>query len=179
RSAESSRIDIIDNCSGPKDAQGRCQNYCQWNSPTTPAIRGRHQTQRNTGSSQAVWLIDSPGSRIAESSLCSGGTEQSYAVRMDGDAAGTEIRSSHISAFAGAQFTHVIHSTGCGGASPRIADNFTIIGETSSNFGAAHGIHVEGDCHPVIDNNLRIAGGGEGPNAPLVVGVYCGALNGV
>ena len=72
------------------------------------------------------------------------------------------IRGNLINAFGGAQDSHGIWLEDCGGAAPWIVDNERIQVTGARSRRASTRIRAVGDCHPVIDRNQTIAGGGEG-----------------
>jgi len=68
--------------------------------------------------------------------------------------------------------------TDCGGAAPWIVDNFVIAASGDNPTTRVDGVRAVGDCHPVIDGNVRITGGGEGGTVGAT-GVHCGLAAGV
>ncbi len=165
----SSRVTIQDNCLSP-DAQGRCDDFCANN----PSIRGR--TMSGTGITYAVLLQDSPNSLIQSSAMCANDADQGAAIRIAGDGKNITIRGNLINAFGGAIDSHGIWMEDCGGAAPWIVNNHLIASAGDSQMTRTDGVRAIGDCHPVVDSNVRIAGGGEG-QASNPNGVHCAANN--
>jgi hypothetical protein len=83
------------------------------------------------------------------------------------------VRTSFVNAWGGASHSHGIWLEDCAGAAPWIVDNHFIAAAGDSQQTAVDGIRAMGDCHPVIDSNVHIAGGGEG-QASSPNGVHCG-----
>jgi hypothetical protein len=162
-----SRVRLTANCAS-LDGVGHCDDFCANN----PSIRGR--TTNGPGTTYAVLLQDSPGSTIEGSALCANDGDQGAAIRVGGDATGVTIRANLVNAFGGAQSSHGIWMEDCGGAAPWIVDNHYIASAGDTQQTSVDGIRAIGDCHPVIDSNERINGGGEG-QASNPNGVHCGA----
>jgi hypothetical protein len=95
-----------------------------------------------------------------------------HGIRIVGDATGTIIRRSNIDGNGGAGIASGILLDPCAGASPRIENNFLITGHATTAMSVAQGIRSIGDCHPVIDSNVRINGGDEG-NAADSTAIAC------
>lgn len=163
----SSRVTIQDNCLSP-DAQGRCDDFCGGN----PSIRGR--TQAGTGVTYAVLLQDSPNSLIQSSAMCANDADQGAVLRIAGDGNNITVRGNLINAFGGAQDSHGIWMEDCMGAAPWIVNNHLIASAGDTQQTRTDGVRAIGDCHPVVDSNVRIAGGGEG-QASNPNGVHCAA----
>lgn len=162
-----SRVTIQDNCLSP-DANGRCDDFCGNN----PSIRGR--TMAGTGVTYAVLLQDSPDSLIQSSAMCSNTADQGAGIRIIGSGKNITIRGNLINAFGGVTDSHGIWMEDCGGEAPWIVNNHLIASAGTSQMTRTDGVRAVGDCHPVIDSNVRIAGGGEG-QAANPNGVHCAA----
>ena len=169
--AVGSSVQVVDNCLSPDPQTGRCDDFCGSN----PSIRGR--TTTGTGISYAVLLDKSPGSKIERSALCSNAADTAAIIRVQGDATGLVIRGNLINAFGGAQDSHGIWLEDCAGAAPWIVDNQAIAVAGTSQQTRVDGVRAVGDCHPVIDRNVSISGGGEG-QASNPTAVHCLAANG-
>ncbi len=163
-----SRPTIRDNCQG-YDTGGRCDDYC---GTTGNAIRGRFSD--GTGTTYAVYLEDSPGAVIERSALCGNNTDTGAAIAIRDDAAGTLIRANLVNAWGGLVDSHGIWLEDCDDAAPWIVDNTRIAAAGDATTTRVDGIRSIGACHPVVDSNLWITGGGEGGTTGAN-GVYCGA----
>lgn len=163
-----SKVTIDNNCLS-LDAVGHCDDGC---GGANSAIRGR--VNAGPGVTYGVLLQDSPGSLIQGSAICGNAADQGATVRIAGDGAGIQIRANNLVAFGGAQHSHGIWAEECGGAAPWIVDNHLIISGGTTINTVVDGVRAIGDCHPVIDSNERISGGGEG-NTSNTTGVHCGA----
>ena len=161
-----SNVQIVDNCLSPDATSGRCDDSCNGN----PSIRGR--VTNGTGVTYAVLLDTSPGSKVERSSLCADNADKGAMIRVTGDATGLVIRGNMISAFNGATDSHGIWLEDCGGAAPWIVDNQSIAVNGTTAQTRVDGIRAIGDCHPVIDRNVSISGGGEG-QAANPTAVHC------
>ncbi len=169
--AVGSTVSIEDNCLSPDPVSGRCDDFCGSN----PAVRGR--TSAGTGTTHAILLDDSPGSRIQRSAICANDADIGSAIKVTGDATGLVIRGNVVNAFGGAQDSHAIWLEDCGGAAPWIVDNQQIQAAGDSQQTRVDAVRSIGDCHPVIDRNVNIAGGGEG-QAANPTAVHCAASGG-
>ena len=165
---------LIDNCQGLDPSTGRCDDFC--NTGRTPSIRGSFGPAA-TGDAFGVLLDDSPGARIEQSAICGNDADNGAGVRITGDATGVLIRGNLINAWGGAIDSHGIWMTDCGGAAPWIVDNELIAAAGDTTVTRVDGVRAVGDCHPVIDSNVRITGGGEGGTSGAN-GVFCGASTG-
>ncbi|MBI5491107.1 MAG: DUF1565 domain-containing protein [Deltaproteobacteria bacterium] len=159
---------IVDNCQG-YDSSGRCNILC---GSTGPAFRGRSTT--GTGTTYGILLQDSPGAVVERTAVCAIDADTGAAIRIAGDATGIVIRACAINAWGGALDSHGIWMEDCGGASPWIVDNTSIAAAGDSSATRTDGVRAIGDCHPVIDSNVLITGGGEGGTSGAN-GVHCGA----
>ncbi len=162
-----SRVTVENNCLS-LDNQGRCDDFCANN----PSLRGR--TQQGTGVSYSVLLDDSPNSIIQTSALCAHDADQGAGIRIAGDGAGIVIRGNLINNFGGLQDSHGIWMEDCDGAAPWIVDQHFIAAGGDNQMSRVDGVRAIGDCHPVIDSNVEISGGGEGA-ASNPNGVHCAA----
>jgi hypothetical protein len=169
--AVGSTVSIEDNCLSPDPVSGRCDDFCGSN----PSVRGR--TSSGTGTTYAVLLDDSPGSRVQRSALCANDADIGAAIKVTGDATGVLIRGNVVNAFGGAQDSHGIWLEDCGGAAPWIVDNNYIAVAGDSQQTRVDAIRSIGDCHPVIDRNVNVTGGGEG-QASNPTAVHCAASGG-
>jgi hypothetical protein len=151
-------------------ALARCTGGC-WNGKH---IRGHRGSNANPDLSFGIWLDHSPGARVDQSAVCSRGADQAAAIYISGDAAGAQVTRSNMTAW-GAYFSNDgILLEDCGGASPWIANNDSISSEgDSAGHSVAVGVRSLGNCHPLIEGNREITGGGEG-NANDCRGVVCG-----
>jgi hypothetical protein len=161
-----SKPTIRDNCNAVDPATGRCTGPC---TATSQGIRGR-VAQTAGARAVAVELIDSPGAIVERSALCGTTATNGFAVRVSGAATGTIVRGNWIAA-AGANDSRGVSLDACGDASPWIVGNELIQADGTMRVAAVSAL---GACHPVIDDNVKITGGGEGSPA-LSAGVACGA----
>jgi hypothetical protein len=122
------------------------------------------------GVAAAVYLESSPGALVETSTLCGTQAQQGSGVRITGSAAGTVIRGNVISAAGGSADSHGVWAEGCADDDPWIVDNQLI---EAQGPGRTAGVLAVGRCHPVIDTNVLITGGGEGTTADAA-GVSCG-----
>jgi hypothetical protein len=160
---------ITNNCQ-TFDAAGRCNVGC---GATNLAIRGAF-TVGGTGETYGVLLQDSPNALIQSNAICGNDGNDGAGIRIKGDGTGIQIRGNLVNAFGGINNSHGIWMEDCKGAAPWVVDNFSIAASGVNANDLVDGIRSMGDCHPVIDSNLLITGGGEG-NAANPNGVYCGA----
>jgi len=170
-----STVHVLDNCESV-DANGHCDDWCpsQWN-PNTRGIQGRSQTTGPAGSvAYSVYLDNSPNSNIERNALCAQNGPQGATVYVVNDADSLLIKGNNMSGWGGQVVSAGIWLEDCAGAAPWIVDNWQITGEASDPLAEANGIRSVGNCHPVIDSNLLIAGGAEG-QAMTTTGIYCGA----
>ncbi len=170
--AVGSSVQVVDNCLSPDATTGRCDDFCGPN----PSIRGR--VVNGTGVTYAVLLDTAPGSKVERSALCNDNADTGAMIRVKGDATGLVIRGNMISAFNGAKDSHGIWLENCAGAAPWIVDNQSIAVNGTTAQTRVDGIRAEGNCHPVIDRNVNISGGGEG-QAANPTAVHCLAAGGI
>jgi hypothetical protein len=104
--------------------------------------------------------------------MCATDADFGASIRIDGDATGTVVRANLVNAWGGEDDCHGIWMEDCGGAAPWIVDNEGIFAAGDTNLTRVDGIRAVGDCHPVVDSNEYIAGGGEG-GASSANGVHC------
>jgi hypothetical protein len=166
----SARATIKNNCQSLDPATGRCDDFC--GSPPTPAIRGRFTP--GTGEAYGVLVQDSPGTIVEESAICGVDGDTGGGIRVAGDGTGVLIRANLINAWGGALDSHGVWLEDCGGAAPWIVDNQYIAAGGDSPMTRTDGVRAMGDCHPVVDSNVQITGGGEGGSSGAN-GVHCGA----
>lgn len=162
------KVTIDNNCISP-DATGHCDDGCQG---PNPSIRGR--TANGPGTGYGILLQDSPNSSVEVTAVCAGGVDTNAGIRIAGDGTGILIRGNSIQAFNGVSQSHGVWMEECGGAAPWIVDNWAIAANGSMAQTLTDAVRAIGDCHPVVDSNLRIAGGGEGMTANTTA-VHCGA----
>jgi hypothetical protein len=161
------------------DAEGRCQAGCGGSEGL--GVRGRFVGEEDDADddneSYAVLLDNAAGSVIERSALCGNAAGRGAALKIRGKAAGTVVRGSFITAWGGATDSHGVWFEACGGASPRLGTSrIEADGRVFSTRVAS--VRSEGDCHPVIDNNVSIGGGNEIAQQNATV-VECVAANGV
>ncbi|HEV8321175.1 MAG TPA: hypothetical protein VG389_06130, partial [Myxococcota bacterium] len=160
---------IQDNCLS-LDAAGHCDDVC--NGCADPGLCGRLTT--GSGEAYAVLLEDSPGAVVETSAMCGNDADEGAGLRIRGDATGTVVRANFVNAWGGAADSHGIWMEDCAGAAPWVVDNFAVQAAGDSATTAVDAVRAIGDCHPVIDSNLSITGGGEGGTSGTN-GVHCGA----
>jgi hypothetical protein len=145
---------IRDNCLTINPTTGHCATDCS----TPPSFGIAGSSTVTAGVSGAVLLNTSPGASIETSTLCGAQGTQAIGVRIVGDATGTVIHGSSISASAGTTSSFGILAEDCSNAAPWIVGNELIQGLGSMR---AAGILSRGTCDPVIDGNVLITGGGD------------------
>jgi hypothetical protein len=166
-----SKPTIRENCATLDPSTGRCLVDCGSVIPVTgPAIgiRGRIAAA-TTGASTAVLLQDSTGASVETSALCGTQGQQGAALHITGASANVVVRGNIISAAGGAVDSHAVWAEECNDAAPWIVDNQRI---EAQGAGFAVGMRSVGACHPVIDGNVAISGGGEGTSS-TTAGVSC------
>ncbi len=165
------RASIVDNCPGALDAAGRCTTGCS--SSGQGGIRGRSDISPSRSAlSYAVLFRNAPASILEGSATCGEMATDGAAVRIDGPATGVIVRGNFIPGWGPQNASFGIDIGGCSGASPLIADNAEINAEAPSTAPAV-AIRSMGDCHPIIENNLRIISGLEG--GLTAIAIQCGA----
>jgi hypothetical protein len=168
--AQGARVTLRENCA-VLDAFGTCISYCGSATSGVPSgIIGT--TATGVGQAYGVFLEDSPGSVIEQSAACDANADTGAAVRIKGNAEGTIIRASSINGWGGFVHSHGVWMEDCGGAAPWIVDNHQIASTGDGATTAVDAVRAAGDCHPVIDANFLISGGGEG-SAASTTGVHC------
>ncbi|MBI4957450.1 MAG: hypothetical protein HY908_35910 [Myxococcales bacterium] len=167
--AVGSEVHLLANC-GTMNAQGRC-NASGGPVQTSPGLRHGFG---GAGSSFGVYLEDAPSSTIETTAIQMSNTDQGAGIRITGDGTGILLRGNNVFVFDGAIDSHGVWLDDCDGAAPWIVGNEMISGNGANASSRADGIRSIGDCHPVIDSNVWIRGGGEG-NAAYPNGVHCGA----
>ncbi len=163
-----SKLNAVNNCQG-LDGNGRCDDFCG----TNPSLRGRTQQGGTNSVSYAVLLDGSPGSKVETSSMCGNLADIAALVRIKGDGANITVRANYMFGFSGVVQSHGVWAEDCNAAKPWIVDNYQIQANGSNANSSTDGVRAIGDCHPVIDSNVAIGGGGEG-NAANPNGVHCG-----
>ncbi len=171
-----SKPTIRDNCGAIDATTGRCTAAC---STTSLGIHGRFATTAG-GNGVGIDLVDSPGAVIDRNAVCGAQAKLGAGVRITGAAAGTVVRGNSIVAQGGTSQAVGVLVGGCGDASPWIAANELIQADASPTGTAVRvaGVSVTGACHPAVDGNIKITGGGEGMPTTST-GVFCGADAGV
>ncbi len=173
RSAASQPI-LRDNCSTIDPTTGRCAT----SSCTGLGLRGRTTSSGSTPeTSTVVDLKDSPGAIVERNAICGGIGDDLAGVRLDGHATGTVVRGNSILIQGGGDQSHGIRLDGCSDSAPWIVDNDVIAADGGSD-AEVSAIRSVGACRPVIEANVRLAGGGQGA-ASRAVGVACGASGGI
>jgi hypothetical protein len=142
---------IRDNCS-MLDGSGRCTTGCTG----TPGLAIAGAASATNGTSTGVLLKDSPGASVETSTICGTQGLNASGVHIEGDATGTVVRNSQISASAGTGDSVGVRIYGCNNATPWIVGNAVIEGHGSKR---SAGIVAAGACRPVIDGNVQISGG--------------------
>ena len=167
--AVGSEVHLLANC-GVTNPSGRC-NQSGGPQATSPGVR---HGNGGAGFTFGVYLEDAPDSTIETTGVQMGNADQGAGIRITGDATNVLLRGNNVFVFDGAVDSHGVWLEDCGGAAPWIVDNEMISGNGANATARADGIRSIGDCHPVIDSNVYIRGGGEG-NAAYPNGVHCGA----
>ncbi len=168
-----SEVHLVDNCES-LDIFGYCDDTCPspWNA-NDRGIVGRASAAPAGSLTYGVQLVDAPNSTIEQSAICGVAGDTGAAVSIEGGSFGIQVRQSYIGAWGGVFESYGVLARACNGGAPWIVDNYQVRAEASDPSARADGVHAVGDCHPVIDGNLDIAGGAEGA-AQEVNGVYCG-----
>ncbi len=143
---------IRDNCS-TLDTSGRCTAVCTG----SPGLAIAGAASATDGISTGVLLQASPGASVETSTICATQGLNASGVNIKGDATGTVVRSSRISASAGTADSVGVRIEDCNNAAPWIVGNAVIEGQGSKR---SAGIVATGACRPVIDGNVQINGGG-------------------
>src|SRR5262249_15049938 len=136
------------------------------------------RTVTGPGTTYAILLENAPFSKVQRNALCANAGDVGAAIRVHGDATGVVIRGNTVNAFGGAQDSHGVWLEDRAGAAPWIVDNNYIGAAGTTPQTRVDGIRAVGDCHPVVDRNVTVTGGGEG-NASNPTAVRCTASNGV
>lgn len=165
-----SRVDVRQNCNS-YDTGGACTAVCA-SSGTGGVLIGR--SGPGGSASYAVLLDGAAGSTVSQSALCGVGSNASAALRVQGDGRGIVIYQNSIAESGGVADAHGLWLEDCLDAAPWIVDNTSISTGGATGSTRADGIRAFGACHPVIDSNRLIVGGGES-NAASANGVHCGA----
>lgn len=163
-----SRPTIVNNCDRT-DALGRCTQFCRADSGL--GIRGMVRAERSTGETYAILLEDSPGAVVASTATCGQRAGKAAQILVNGDAAGTLLMGNFISGWGGDRSSHGVEFEDCDGAAPRVVGNYEIQAEGRGHDTLSDAVHVDGDCHPVIERNQRLVSALEGRG--IVSGVQC------
>jgi hypothetical protein len=155
------------------DGRGRCSDFC---TQGAMAIRGRPQAPGTSAESYGVLLKDSPNAVVESSTLCETTGENVANVRVQGNSPGVVVRGNIMLSGPGVQNSHAAWLEECNNHSPWILDNSMITSGGTTSTSRVSGIRAVGQCHPIIEQNSKIIGGGEG-GASSGTGVYCG-MNG-
>lgn len=166
-----SRPTIRRNCA-TYDAAGHCTAFC--GASPNLAIRGRFTGSGGTGTTYGILLDNSPDALVDANAICGNDGDVGAGIAIRNDAANTVIRANLVNAWGGALDSHGVWLEDCDGAAPWLVDNQLIAAAGDTNATRTDGIRAIGDCHPVIDSNVHITGGGEGGSSGAN-GVYCGA----
>jgi hypothetical protein len=168
-------VEVVDDCPA-YDSAGRCTMGC---GPSTAGqgVRGRFDsTGTMSARAMAILLRDAPGSVVDGVSICALDSTSGAGIRIEGDADGVVVRQSFVAGWGGRTESWGIDAGPCAGSAPWIVDNFRIDGEGPPGTPQG-GVRARGDCHAVIERNLRITGGLEG--AGVTWGVLCAEDSGV
>jgi hypothetical protein len=164
---------VTGNCLSIDPVSGRCDDDCTATG-SNPGIAGRSSNTGQPATSYAVYLQDSPNSVVDSSALCAVTATQGAGVRVAGDGAGVVIRGNQINASGGQSSSYGVWLEDCGGKAPWVVANQRISAQSAALNGRLEGVHVVGDCHPVIDQNFQIFGAIDSPASQEANGVYCG-----
>jgi len=166
-----SKPTILENCTdidATRDAtRGRCTTDCS-TTPTLGIVGQAASTTSVTG--VGVLLNASPGASVETSTICGMQGTQAIGVHIAGDATGTVIHASSITASGGGSSSLGILAEDCNNATPWIVGNALIQGQQGTT--RAAGIVARGACNPVIDGNTLISGGGDTTTGQSV-GISC------
>jgi hypothetical protein len=171
-----SKPTIRDNCGAFDPTTGRCTAPCGL---TSLGIHGRFGQAAGTNGI-GIDLVDSPGAVVERNAVCGAQAKLGAGVRIAGAAAGTVVRGNSIVAQGGTLQAVGVLLGACADASPWIAANELIEADAAPlgmNVRVA-GVSATGACHPAVDGNAKITGGGEGMPASST-GVFCGADMGI
>jgi hypothetical protein len=160
---------IRDNCSTFDATSGACTAACS----ATLGIRARAATPA-AGTSAAILLDTSPGAIVDRNTICGAQAATGTGVHIIRDATGTAIRANTIVVTGATMEAHGVWMDACMSATPRIGGNVLIQADATAAAAVISAVGVAGDCHPVIDSNLKITGGADSTGT-TTVGVSCGA----
>jgi hypothetical protein len=146
---------IRENCSVVDASTGRCTAGCSG----SPGLVIAGAASATNGFSTGILLDTSPGASVETSTICGTQGLNASGVHIKGDATGTMVRGSQISASAGTADSVGVRIDDCNNAAPWIVGNAVIQGQGSKR---SAGIVATGACRPVIDGNAQINGGGAG-----------------
>ena len=144
---------IRDNCSMIDASTGRCTTVCTG----SPGLVIAGAASATSGFSTGVRLDTSPGASVETSTVCGTQGLNASGVHISGNATGTVVRASQISASAGTADSVGVRIDDCNDTAPWIVGNAVIDGHGSKR---SAGIVATGACRPVIDRNALINGGG-------------------
>jgi hypothetical protein len=164
-----SKPTIRDNCATFSPATGGCTDACD----KALGIHGRAAAD-SMGVSTAILLDSSPGATVDRSTICGSQAPDSAGVRIKGPSSGVAVRGNTIVASGATTQSHGVWMDACGKNSPRIASNELIQADGASGTTTVAAVGAAGDCHPVIDGNAKIIGGGD-TTGTHAVGIFCGA----
>jgi hypothetical protein len=160
---------IRDNCNNIT-ATGHCDAWCGTGGQF--GIRGRYPN--GSGDVHGVYLQDSKDALVESSAICGSNGENGSGIFITGEADGVIVRKNAIDVAAATLHNHGVWMEDCDGDAPWIVDNLRILSNGELSTTEVNSIRAIGNCHPVIDSNEWIVGGGEGVSAGTI-GVYCGA----
>ena len=166
-------LPVISNNCPTLDANGRCISACSCGTANgSSRICGNY----NGGGAvtYGIYLEDSPLALVQANAVCANDADVGAGIRIAGDGTGITLRANYVNAWGGATDSHGIWMEDCAGAAPWIVDNeyIAVAGDTDQT--RVDAVRAIGDCHPVVDSNRLIAGGGEGGTSGTN-GVHCGA----
>jgi hypothetical protein len=171
-----SKPTIVDNCGAFDATTGHCVAAC---GAMTLGVHGR-LAQSVGATSVAIDLVDSPAAVVERNAVCGAQAKLGAGVRVSGAAANVVVRGSSIVAQGGTVQAFGVTFGACADGAPRVADNELVQADTAATSTGARVVAVAaaGACHPVVDGNAKITGGGEGTPGTST-GVFCGADGGV
>ncbi|HVZ72152.1 MAG TPA: choice-of-anchor Q domain-containing protein [Polyangia bacterium] len=169
-----SKPTIRDNCDTFDPVTGRCTETCD---AASIGVHGRF-AQSNGGDSVAIDLTDSlAGTVVEHNSLCGGQAPTAAGVRVSGAANGVVVRGNSILVQGATVQASGVAFGPCSDAAPWIVGNDLIQADGAGMDARVFGVVANGACHPVVDGNIKILGGGLGQPI-LSTGVSCGVAVG-
>ncbi len=180
--SENARPRIEDACDEGLVVDGRCVGTCNPADGASYSDRlilgGVDVLSENATVAQnavGVWLVDSPGARVARSVICGFGGDIAEGVRVEGNAAGTVIATSSVAAAGGSVHDAAVHAKACQDTRPRFVGN-SVLGAAGPTDGQkatkTFGAWLQAGCHGVLEGNGLIAGL-MGGRVGFTAGVYC------